>query len=83
MAESPPTGQWVSLNRPLYMLDAVTCCTCGEMIPSRYWDGGTGLERPYCSPDCQILERRVAVLRVRWATDEDPFRSRGRGRAQA
>ncbi len=74
MVES--SGVWVELDRPLYMLDPVTCCTCGEMIPSRYWDSGGGVERPYCSPDCQVLERRVAGLRERWDSGEDPFPSR-------
>ena len=72
-------GQWLALERPLYMLESPTCCTCGEMIPGSYWDGGGGLARPYCSPECQVLEQRVQALRARWSAGEQPFASLAEG----
>ena len=69
------SGNWVTLDRPLYETEILACSACGAMVAGRGWRTGPPEERLLCGPKCEHLEARVAGLRERYRSDGRKFAS--------
>ena len=69
------SGDWITLDRPLYETEIQACSACGAMVAGRGWRTGPPGERLLCAPECEQLEARVAELRDRYRSDGGQFAS--------
>lgn len=69
------SGDWVTLDRPLYETEIQACSACGAMVAGRGWKTASPEERLLCGPKCEQLEARVAALRDRYRSDGRQFAS--------
>lgn len=69
------SGNWVTLDRPLYETEILACSACGAMVAGRGWRTASPENRLLCGPKCEQLEARVAVLRERYGSDGRQFAS--------
>lgn len=69
------SGDWVTLDRPLYETEILACSACGAMVAGRGWWTASPEGRLLCGPECEQLEVRVSELRERYRSDGRQFAS--------